>query len=102
MRLLVLFDLPVVKESERKKYTRFRKFLLNDGYDMLQFSIYSRICKGTDGVNKHMKRLQENVPDKGAVRAMIVTEKQYAEIVILVGKREKKESQMRVNQLTLF
>lgn len=36
MRLLVLFDLPVVTKAERRAYTLFRRFLLNDGYDMIQ------------------------------------------------------------------
>ena len=39
MRMLVFFDLPVVTKSERRAYTVFRRFLLNDGYDMIQFSV---------------------------------------------------------------
>jgi len=53
MRLIVFFDLPVVKKEDRKGYTQFRKFLLKDGYDMVQFSVYSRICNGQESVNKH-------------------------------------------------
>ena len=44
MRLLVFFDLPVVKREDRKEYQVFRRFLLNDGYTMIQYSVYSRIC----------------------------------------------------------
>ena len=43
MRLMVFFDLPVVLKADRRAYTVFRRFLLNDGYDMLQFSVYGRI-----------------------------------------------------------
>lgn len=43
MRILVFFDLPVVKKKERKIYSQFRRFLLNDGYDMIQYSVYSRL-----------------------------------------------------------
>ena len=50
MRLIVFFDLPVVTKKDRKIYAQFRKFLIKDGYDMLQFSVYSRICNGDDGV----------------------------------------------------
>ena len=48
MRLLVLFDLPVVASADRRAYTVFRRFLLNDGYDMIQFSVYGRIVNGHD------------------------------------------------------
>lgn len=37
MRLLVFFDLPVVSKADRQAYTVFRRFLINDGYDMIQF-----------------------------------------------------------------
>ena len=43
MRLLVFFDLPVVSREDRRAYTIFRRFLINDGYDMIQFSVYVRI-----------------------------------------------------------
>ena len=43
MRLMVFFDLPTVTKTERRAYTLFRRFLLNDGFDMIQFSVYGRI-----------------------------------------------------------
>ncbi|MBU8565669.1 CRISPR-associated endonuclease Cas2 [Virgibacillus pantothenticus] len=86
MRIIVFFDLPVVLKKERKAYSQFRKFLLNDGYVMLQYSVYSRICNGEDGVRKHMKRLRENLPPvNGAIRAMKITEKQFENMEILLG-----------------
>ena len=48
MRLLVFFDLPMVTKTEKRAYTLFRRFLLNDGYDMLQYSVYGRIVNGAD------------------------------------------------------
>ena len=44
----VMFDLQVGAEKERKMATKFRNFLLDDGYIMMQFSVYSRICKNND------------------------------------------------------
>ncbi|KXK26411.1 MAG: CRISPR-associated endoribonuclease Cas2 [candidate division WS6 bacterium OLB20] len=52
MRILVLFDLPVSDKDARRAYSRFHKFLEKDGYDMLQFSVYCRLCNGLDGVKK--------------------------------------------------
>ena len=102
MRLIVFFDLPVVKKKDRKEYQQFRRFLLNDGYMMIQFSVYSRICNGIDGVNKHLNRLNKNLPAKGSVRYIQVTEKQYSEMKFLVGKPKPQEKVVNATQLSLF
>ena len=102
MRILVFFDLPVVKKKERKIYSQFRRFLLNDGYDMIQYSVYSRLCNGTDMTNKHLKRLNTILPEKGSVRCLTITEKQYEEMQFLVGKPSVKEKRVNCNQLSLF
>lgn len=91
MRLIVLFDLPVKSKPSRKRYQQFHKFLIKDGYTMMQFSVYSRITDGLDGVEKHLNRLRANVPSKGNVRVMTVTEKQYASMIFLVGKPSHQE-----------
>ena len=102
MRIIVFFDLPVVKKKDRQIYSKFRRFLLNDGYDMIQFSVYCRICNGTDNVNKHIKRLNSSLPPKGSVRCLTVTENQFAEMKFLVGKPSVKEKKVNANQLSLF
>ena len=91
MRILVLFDLPVSTKKDRKEYAKFRKYLINDGYDMLQFSVYSRITQNHDDSKKHIDRLSKNLPPKGSVRVMQVTEKQYNSMIILVGDRTATE-----------
>lgn len=102
MRIIVFFDLPVVLPKERKAYSRFRKFLLNDGYTMLQYSVYTRICNGEDAVRKHMKRLQENLPPvNGAIRAMKITEKQFANMEILLGTTTAEE-ELGTNKVDFF
>ena len=102
MRLLVFFDLPTVTRAERRAYTVFRRFLINDGYDMIQFSVYGRILKGSDAEEKHMKRLVDNLPPDGSVRCMTVTEKQYANTKLLVGLPLFQEKAVKANQLLLF
>lgn len=102
MRLVVFFDLPVVKKEDRKQYQIFRRFLLNDGYTMLQYSVYSRICNGIDGANKHMTRLNKNLPRKGSVRALQVTEKQFEEMKFLVGEPKINEKTITSSQLNVF
>ena len=91
MRILVFFDLPVSSKTDRKSYAAFRKFLINDGYDMLQYSVYSRITQNHDDSKKHIARLSRAQPPKGSVRVMLVTEKQYHSMIILVGNRTATE-----------
>ncbi len=74
MRMMVFFDLPMVTRAEKRAYTVFRRFLLNDGYDMIQFSVYGRILNGSDAEQKHLKRLTANRPPAGSVRVLTVTE----------------------------
>lgn len=102
MRMMVFFDLPVVSKADRRAYTLFRRFLLNDGYDMIQYSIYGRILNGTDAEEKHMKRLVSNLPAAGSIRVLTVTEKQYASMKILVGMPLFQEKHVNANQTLLF
>ena len=102
MRMLVFFDLPVKTKAQRRVATGFRNFLLKDGYHMLQYSVYARVCNGADAVEKHKKRMRENLPDNGSVRLLVITEKQYESILILVGSLAKEEIIQKPEQLTLF
>ncbi|WP_231682856.1 CRISPR-associated endonuclease Cas2 [Phosphitispora fastidiosa] len=99
MRIMVMFDLPVTSNRAKKEYTRFRKFLINDGYDMLQYSIYCRITRNHDDASKHVKRLKRNLPSKGSVRAMTVTEKQYASMLVLVGEITATEDLLKPREI---
>ncbi len=91
MRIMVFFDLPVTTKQERKAAAKFRKFLLNDGYYMLQYSVYTRICNGIDAVEKHHRRLKETLPARGSIRMLVVTERQYAAIDILLGNYHSRD-----------
>ncbi len=102
MRMLVFFDLPVVTRTERRAYTVFRRFLINDGYDMIQFSVYGRIVNGTDAEQKHLKRLVDNLPPEGSVRCLTVTEKQFASMKLLVGMPLFQEKTVNAQQMLLF
>lgn len=102
MRMLVFFDLPVVTREERRAYTLFRRFLLNDGYDMIQFSVYGRIVNGSDAQEKHIKRLAVNLPAEGSVRVLTVTEKQFASMQIMVGLPLFQEKRVNTSQMLLF
>lgn len=91
MWLFVFFDLPVRTKVERRDATRFRKFLKDDGFMMLQLSVYSRVIRGEEAVEKHLLRVTKNLPPKGSVRTLTVTERQYARMKLLIGEPAKNE-----------
>lgn len=101
MWIIVFFDLPVKKPAQRKSATQFRNFLLNDGYLMLQYSVYVRVCKGNEAVKKHIKRIQNHLPSEGSIRALQVTDKQYSRMRILLGNLTVEE-QTGGDQLLFF
>lgn len=101
MRIIIMFDLPVVTEKERKIATKFRNFLLDDGYIMMQYSVYSRICKNNDDMLKHVNRLKTNTPKNGNIRLLQITENQYNNMIMLCGDK-KTEEDISINNLIVF
>ncbi len=81
--------------------TVFRRYLLKDGFIMMQYSVYSRVCKGLDNVESHLRYLKSILPSKGNIRMLQVTEKQYARMEILLGSMKKAERNAG-KQLLLF
>lgn len=91
MRIMVMFDLPTGTKLQRKVANRFRKDLISDGFTRFQFSIYSRIVNGADGIDKHHRRLEKMVPREGSVRVLTITERQYEDMKFLVGSETIQE-----------
>lgn len=102
MRLLVFFDLPVQQKEERKVATQFRKFLLNDGFYMLQFSVYCRICSNLEAAKVHEKRIQQQVPVRGSVRVLTITDKQYMDMKIMLGGQHPNDKHMDDDMITFL
>ncbi|QOR62874.1 CRISPR-associated endonuclease Cas2 [Sulfurovum indicum] len=102
MRLFVFFDLPTGTKKERSHATRFRNMLIKNGFTMLQFSVYVRVCKGQDMVSKYLDITMKHLPPKGHIRAMQVTDKQYERMHILIGEETVEEKNVGVQQLLLF
>jgi len=90
--LFVFFDLPVGTKAERRDASRFRNFLKDDGFMMLQYSVYARVCKAEDGAMKHVARVTRNLPGKGSVRSLQVTDRQYGRMRLMLGQATKTES----------
>ena len=95
MWMLVLLDLPVVDKEERKAATDFRNFLLDHGFSMVQYSIYTKLFSGKDACEKYYRLIRLNLPDAGKVDIITITDKQYENIISYnaTEKIEKKQAQ---------
>ena len=102
MRLIVMFDLPVKTKKQTKEATKFRNFLLKNGYYMLQYSIYVRICNGQDSVQLHKARIKASIPPNGSIRVLTVTEKQFENIEIILGKKMKEDRNANYELISFF
>ncbi|MBU5480285.1 CRISPR-associated endonuclease Cas2 [Blautia sp. MSJ-19] len=85
MRVLVFFDLPVITEENRREYRKFRKFLLKNGFLMLQESVYCKLALNSTAVRTIVDNVHKNKPEEGLVQLLTVTEKQYAKMDIIIG-----------------
>ncbi len=101
MWVLVFFDLPTETRTERKVAARFRKNLLDDGFAMFQFSIYMRFCASRENSSVHIKRTKNNLPKKGKVCIMQITDKQFGMMELFHGQKEV-EPETPSQQLELF
>ncbi len=101
MWMMVIFDLPVLTKKERRDATKFRKFLLDQGFDMCQLSVYLRFCAGKEQAEVHTKRVESALPDAGNVQILYFTDKQYENIVSFDGLR-RRPANKNPEQLTLF
>ncbi len=83
--LFALFDLPVATKKDRRNYTRFRKALLREGFMMLQFSVYARYCRSEETAVWFRERIYGDLPPKGQVRLLSVTDKQFGKMEVFFG-----------------
>jgi len=90
MRLIVFFDLTTLTVKDGQEYRRFQKFLVNSGFIMSQFSVYSKLVLNASQSESVKKILAKNVPHKGLVQVLQVTEQQFANIEYLAGKSQTK------------
>lgn len=84
--LMVLFDLPTKTKTDRKNYKHFRKDLLEDGYIMIQFSVYARSCVSQARTETHARRLREILPPNGSIRLMFITNTQWENTYVFHGQ----------------
>lgn len=90
MRIIVFFDLPNVYSKDKRSYLMFRKFLINEGFIMMQESVYSKIVLNSQQSSLVLERIRKNAPKKGIIQVMNITERQYSQIEFIIGNSNSK------------
>lgn len=92
MKVIVFFDLPVLTKEKRKQYSQFRKNLIKSGFIMVQFSVYARTVRNNDDAKKYSKIVKSILSPSGSVRLLIITDRQYDSMEILIGEKYAEEN----------
>ncbi len=101
MWLFAMFDLPVTTKELRKRYTRFRKALLTQGFTMMQFSVYARHCASEESAAAIRQGVRSVLPDDGQIRLLGVTDRQFGKMEVFFGK-SRSPSEEPPTQFMLF
>ena len=101
MWTLVMYDLPTETKKDRKAAARFRKGLLQDGFNMFQFSMYVRHSASSENADVHKKRVKNLLPKQGKVGILQITDKQFGQIELFYGKNPAELPNV-AQQLELF
>lgn len=90
MRTMVFFDLPNIYARDKRNYLLFRKYLINEGFIMMQESVYSKIVMNSQQSELLIERLRKKAPKKGLIQVLTITEKQYSQIEYIIGEHNNK------------
>ena len=96
-----MFDLPTDTPDQRKAATRFRNFLLDEGFERSQFSVYARFVNGKEAFETRLKRVEGNLPAAGDVQILNFTDRQYRDIVHF-SDQGRQRTRKNPGQLVLF
>lgn len=83
-----MFDLPTLTVAEQRDYRQFRRFLIKNGFIMMQESIYTKLVINPIVAKQYRKTVAKAVPKKGLVQMLTITEKQFSDMELLLGSTQ--------------
>lgn len=96
-----MFDLPTDTKAQRKAATKFREFLLDEGFERSQFSVYARFVNGKEGYDSRLRRIERALPEFGDIQVMQFTDKQY-ENTMRYSDQARRARRKNPDQLVMF
>ena len=71
--------------ENKRQYRKFRKFLIQKGFLMMQESVYCKLALNTTVADAIVQAVKANKPNEGLVQLLVITEKQYARMEFVIG-----------------
>ena len=102
MRLILIYDLPVIEESDKRIYSRFHKNIIKLGFYMLQYSVYVKVINNDTSLKQSILKIEKIIPEKGNIMIMKITEKQYQDMIYLRGEKNKFDILVGGKELVVF
>ena len=102
MWMVLMFDLPVMTKPQRKAAAKFRQWLLDEGWEMSQFSVYLRWCVGKEQAQARLRGVARQVPSQGKVHVLTVTDRQFETMAVFRGLVRERGRKGTPEQLLLF
>lgn len=87
MRIIIFFDLPIETVQDRREYSRFHKYLVKNGFLMMQKSVYCKLALNQTSVSVILGNLRKNKPPSGLIQALTLQRNNIQNRIIL-GKYE--------------
>ena len=102
MRLLLIYDLPMLEDEDKRTYQRFHNILISIGFYMLQYSVYAKVIQNDQAYGQLTSKINKILPQKGNIALLKVTEKQYEEMIYLKGEQNKFDALVGGKELIVF
>jgi CRISPR-associated protein Cas2 len=101
MWLVAMFDLPVMTKKDRREYAIFRKALMQEGFLMVQYSVYAKYCASEETGDTYRRRVRQALPPRGEIRIMAITDRQWGRVEVFLGKK-RGQVEKAPDQMMLF
>lgn len=102
MRMILIYDLPMIEDMDRKLYGQFHKKLKKLGFYMIQYSVYTKVLQNDSTYLQMEKKLAQVIPSKGNIVIMQLTEKQFQNLKYVRGEKNRFESIVGGKELVVF
>lgn len=86
MRTMLFFDLPTVTSKNKRDYRHFVKKIINLGFYRIQESVFVKMSIDNSAAENSINNVKSIVPSDGNIFCITITEKQFAEMKVLLGE----------------
>lgn len=96
MRVVVMLN-PTNKYGTKTEYSKFRKYLSEEGFLLIQPEVYIKTVSSRKSADRQIAKMYPVAPTTGRILVCRITENQFHAIQYLVGEPSKQENVVGAN-----